>query len=255
MAEGPDALVGTGRVVGVTGGPSSSVEGDVPLRVLAVYAHPDDPEVACGGTLAGWADAGAEVHLVICARGDKGSSDPRTDPDALAVRRAAEAGEAAAIMGCRSHENLGIDDGEVANDVWLRRQLVALVRRIAPDVVVGPDPTPLLFGSSYVNHTDHRAVGAAMLDACAPAAGSPLYFPDCGPAHQVARVYLTGTLEPDEAVDISATLDRKVAAVLCHHSQVNDPEEVAGVIAQRARAVGARHGMGAAEEFRVLRLG
>lgn len=227
----------------------------VPQRVVAVYAHPDDPEVACGGTLAAWADAGAEVHLVICARGDKGSADPTTDPDDLAGRRAGEAAEAAAVMGCVAHENLGIDDGEVVNDQWLRRQLVATVRRVRPDVVVGPDPTPLLFGSSYVNHTDHRAVGAAMLDACAPAAASPLYFPDCGPAHQVPLVYLTGTLEPDMAVDISTTLDRKVGAVLCHRSQVADPEEVAAVIEQRARAAGARHGVGAAEEFRVLRLG
>jgi len=227
----------------------------VPRRVLAVYAHPDDPEVSCAGTLARWADAGADVHLVICARGDKGSADPATDPDELAVRRAAEAAEAAGIMGCASHENLGVDDGEVVNDVWLRGQLVRRVRRLQPDTVVGPDPTPLLFGSSYVNHTDHRAVGAALLDACAPAAASPLYFPDSGPAHQVARVYLSGTLEPDLAVDISATLERKVAAVLCHRSQVADPEEVAAIIEQRARTAGARHDLAAAEEFRVLRLG
>ena len=227
----------------------------VPRRVVAVYAHPDDPEVSCGGTLARWADAGAEVHLVICARGDKGSLDPVTDPEELAVRRAAEAAAAAEIMGCAAQENLGIDDGEVVNDAWLRQQLVATVRRVRPVVVVGPDPTPLLFGSSYVNHADHRAVGAAMLDACAPAAASPLYFPDAGPAHQVGRIYLSGTLEPDEAVDVTSTLERKVAAVLCHRSQIADPHEVADVIAQRARAVGARHGMGAAEEFRVLRLG
>lgn len=223
--------------------------------MVAVYAHPDDPEVSCGGTLARWADDGAEVHLVICARGDKGSLDPATDPDELARRRAAEAAEAAAIMGCASHENLGIDDGEVVNDATLRRLLVARVRNLRPDAVVGPDPTALIFGSSYVNHTDHRAVGAALLDACAPAAASPLYFPDCGPAHQVAEVYLSGTLDPDRAVDIAATLGRKVAAVLCHRSQVVDPDEVTAVIEARARSAGARHAMEAAEEFRVLRLG
>lgn len=247
-------MAGAGRVAAVATTGEGAVSGG-PQRVLAVYAHPDDPEVSCGGTLARWADAGAAVHLVICARGDKGSSDPATDPDELADRRAAEAAEAAGVMGCASHENLGIDDGEVVNDAALRRQLVERVRRFRPEIVVGPDPTPLLFGSSYVNHADHRAVGAAMLDACAPAAASPLYFPDCGPPHQVASLFLTGTLEPDEAVDISATLSRKVAAVLCHRSQIADPDEVAGVIEARARAVGAGRGMGAAEEFRVLRLG
>ncbi|HVM01281.1 MAG TPA: PIG-L family deacetylase, partial [Acidimicrobiales bacterium] len=47
---------------------------DTPSSALAVYAHPDDPEVSCGGTLARWAAAGAEVHVVVCAAGDKGSS-------------------------------------------------------------------------------------------------------------------------------------------------------------------------------------
>lgn len=244
-----------GRVAGMESTATTGRTGAAPSRVLAVYAHPDDPEVSCGGTLAGWAEAGAEVHLVICARGEKGSMDPTTDPEELAGRRAGEVAEAAAILGCASHLNLGIDDGEVDNDLALRRTLVELVRRVQPDIVVGPDPTPLLFGSSYVNHIDHRAVGAAMLDACAPAAASPLYFPDAGPPHQVGTIFLTGTLEPDEVVDITSTLERKVAAVLCHRSQIADPDEVAAIIAQRARAAGSRHGVDAAEEFRVLRLG
>ena len=45
----------------------------VPARVLAVYAHPDDPEISCGGTLARWAKGGSEVHVLICTRGEKGS--------------------------------------------------------------------------------------------------------------------------------------------------------------------------------------
>lgn len=227
----------------------------IPRSVLAVYAHPDDPEVSCAGTLIQWADAGATVHLVICARGDKGSDDPTTNPDALAEIRAGEAQAAAAVMGLTSAENLGIDDGEVVNDRDLRRALVERIRCVRPDVVVAPDPTPLLFGSSYVNHADHRAVGAAVLDACAPAAGSPLYFPDAGEPHPVVRILLSGTLESDVHVDITAVLDRKVAAVLCHRSQVTDPDEVAEVIRNRAEAAGAAVGLGAAESFRLLQFG
>ena len=63
------------------------IERSTPARALAVFAHPDDPEVSCGGTLARWAELGAEVHLVIANRGDKGSFDPNTDPDALAAHR------------------------------------------------------------------------------------------------------------------------------------------------------------------------
>ena len=58
----------------------------VPQRVLAVYAHPDDPDVSCGGTLARWAGAGSEVHVLICTNGDKGTTDPDVDPDMLARR-------------------------------------------------------------------------------------------------------------------------------------------------------------------------
>ncbi len=54
----------------------------VPVRALAVYAHPDDPEISCGATLAAWAAAGADVHVLTCTRGDKGSTDPASDPDA-----------------------------------------------------------------------------------------------------------------------------------------------------------------------------
>jgi LmbE family N-acetylglucosaminyl deacetylase len=231
----------------------SAPDGDlIPDVVLAIYAHPDDPEVSCAGTLSLWAAAGAQVHLVICARGDKGSSDPTVDPGDLADRRAQEAEAARSVMGLASQSNLGRSDGEVVNDLDLRSELVQRIRSLRPDVVMGPDPTPLFFGSSYVNHIDHREVGAAVLDACAPASASPLYFPDAGPAHRVGAVYLSGTLEPDTHVDITSTLDLKVAALLCHESQIDDPDEVAGVIRRRAQAAGVAVGLGAVESFRVL---
>ncbi|HET9077531.1 MAG TPA: PIG-L family deacetylase, partial [Acidimicrobiales bacterium] len=63
---------------------------DVPAVALAVYAHPDDPDVAAGGTLARWAAAGSVVHVCICADGDKGSLDPDNDPAELALRRRQE---------------------------------------------------------------------------------------------------------------------------------------------------------------------
>src|SRR5438309_4149997 len=88
---------------------------DVPARALAVYAHPDDPEISCGGTLARWAGAGAEVHALVCTRGDKGSSDAATDPDALADRRVREIDAAAKVLGLAGHGQRGVDDGELEN--------------------------------------------------------------------------------------------------------------------------------------------
>ena len=181
----------------------------MPGTVLAIYAHPDDPEVSCGGSLALWVDEGAVAHLVVVNRGEKGSASGDADPDALAAARAAEVAEAAAVLGLASFELLGYPDGESENDLELRGRLVEIVRRLKPDTVVCPDPTALYFGAGYVNHRDHRVCGYAVLDAVAPAAASPLYFPDAGPAHQVGQVFLSGTLEPDTAVDIGAVLDRK----------------------------------------------
>lgn len=229
---------------------------DTPTSVLAVYAHPDDPEVACGGTLALWAAAGAEVRLVVVNAGDKGSFDPDTDPRLLTEKRAHEVGSAAQVLHLVGVELLGIPDGEVVNDVPLRWRLVGLVRQHRPDVVIAPDPTAVFFGDSYVNHRDHREVGWAVLDAVAPAAASPLYFPDQGPPHQVSTLLLSGTLEPDAWVDVGRTLDQKVAAVACHQSRVgDDPELVRDLLRARTAEAGARVGVPHAESYRRLRLG
>jgi len=231
----------------------------VPARALAVYAHPDDPEVSCGGTLARWAAGGAEVHLLLLTRGDKGSSDPAEDPDRLAERRAGEVAAAAAVLGLTGHGGLAVDDGDLANDAAVRREVVAAIRRVKPDVVVCPDPTAVFFGDTYINHRDHRVAGWITLDAVSPAAGSPHYFPDAGTAHAVGQVFLSGTLEPNVWVDIGATLDAKVEALLCHESQLAGAafgHEVFGdVLRQRAEDGGRIAGVGYAEGFRRLVLG
>jgi LmbE family N-acetylglucosaminyl deacetylase len=231
---------------------------EVPERALAIYAHPDDTEIACGGTLAAWAAAGAEIHLVICTQGEKGAADADTDPAALAEERAAETAEAAAVLGLAGHELLGYPDGEIDNTVEVRGRLVERIRALRPEVVLGHDPTAVFFGSGYVSHHDHRSVGWATLDACAPAAASPLYFPDAGPPHQVATVLLSGTLEPDAWIDIATAIDQKVAALRCHRSQLPpDTDLVADVVRERARETAEQSSsvVEYAEAFRALRLG
>lgn len=230
---------------------------DVPQRALAIYAHPDDPEVSCGGTLARWAAAGAEVHVVIGAMGEKGSQDASTDPVALAARRGEEVAAGADALGLAGVELLGHPDGELDHVTSLRSEIVGLVRRLQPDTVVCPDPTAVFFGDGYVGHVDHRAIGWATLDAVAPAAASPLYFPERGTAHQVRTLLLSGTLEPDTWVDITASLDAKVAAIFAHRSQLaDDAEEWLGdFVRHRAEEEGKRAGVGYAEPFRRLRFG
>jgi len=77
-----------------------------PDRALAIYAHPDDPEVGAGGTLARWIDEGCEVHILVCTRGEKGTTDASLDPDVLAEVRAGESAAAAEVLGVASFDNL-----------------------------------------------------------------------------------------------------------------------------------------------------
>ena len=229
---------------------------DTPGTVLAVYAHPDDPDVSAGGTLARWASEGASVHVCICADGDKGSTDPDTDPTDLVARRREEVAASGAILGVKAHHWLGFQDGELDDQRRLRARLVALVREVGPDVVVAPDPTAVFFGQHYINHLDHRQVGWATLDAVAPAAANPHYFPEAGPAHRVALVYLSGTLEADVWVDISGTIDVKAAAIACHDSQVGESGEwLRRAVRQRAEDAGREATVRFAEGYRRIQLG
>jgi LmbE family N-acetylglucosaminyl deacetylase len=233
-----------------------AVLAEVPSCALAVYAHPDDPEVSCGGSLARWAAAGCDVHVVIACAGDKGTSDPEVDPRELAERRAAEMEAAAGALGVSDLVRWGHPDGELDRVDDMRAALVGLVRAVRPDVVVGPDPTSVFFGDGYVNHVDHRTIGWALLDAVAPAASSPLYHRDRGPAHQVATLLLSGSLEPDVWVDIRDGIDAKVRALFCHTSQLapDADEWLAGFVRSRAEDEGRRGGIELAEGFRRIKL-
>src|SRR5712692_2526065 len=233
---------------------------EAPASALAVYAHPNDPEVSCGGTLARWTRAGAEVHVLVATRGDKGSSDPDVDADELAVRRTEEMAAAARVLGLAGHHQLGIDDGELENTPAVRARIVELIRRVRPEVLVCPDPTAVFFGDRYYNHHDHRVTGWATLDAVAPAAGNPHYFPDQivdGLAvHHVRAVYLSGTLEPNCWVNISDVLERKIDALFCHASQLTETGDwFREFLRDRAEEAGRAAGVRYAEGFRRLTFG
>lgn len=223
-----------------------------PASALAVYAHPDDPEVSCGGTLARWAAAGASVHVVVCTSGDKGSSDAAVDPAELARRRAEEVANATGKLGLEGHRLLGHLDGAL-EEASLRAELVPLLRELRPEVVVCPDPTAVFFGQRYVNHRDHRVVGWATLDVVAHEAALPHYLPGTGAPHQAAGVFLSGTLEPDTWVDITDTVEAKGDALLCHESQLGEPGEwLRTVVRERAEEAGRAVGVRYAESFRRL---
>jgi LmbE family N-acetylglucosaminyl deacetylase len=228
---------------------------DTPARVLAVYAHPDDPEISSGGTLAKWADGGADVSLLITTRGDKGTQDPDADLEALSRLRIEETAKSAALLGFAAHHHLDHRDGELPNDLRLRAEITRYVRRLRPDVVFCPDPTAVFFGDRYFNHHDHRVTGWATLDAVLPAAGNPHYFADQLAegldVHHVGAVYLSATMEPNCWVDISDVLERKIDALFCHASQLTETGEwFREFLRERAEEAGGAAGVRYAEAFR-----
>ncbi len=208
---------------------------DLPECALAVYAHPDDLEIAFGGTAAKWINEGCEVHAVICANGGKGTQDPFANELEVAETRKIEALESSEILGIKSLTFLGFEDGNLDSGNLdgdtlgslsnLTRRLVGVIRSVKPQCLICPDPTAVFFGSDYYNHKDHRTVGFAALDAAAPQAALPLYHKDQGSPHRVGKAYLSGTLEPDFWVDIGDFVDTKVKALRCHRSQVNESDE------------------------------
>jgi len=231
----------------------------VPASAFAVYAHPDDPEISCGGTLAKWADAGCHVSILVTTRGEKGTSDPDSDLDALARLREEESAAAAAVLGVAATDHLEYGDGDIADDATLRSAIVRHVRRLRPEVVLCPDPTAVFFGGTYFNHRDHRVTGWATLDAVAPAAGNPHYFPEHLAEglelHHVRAVYLSGTLEPDTWIDITDTLERKIDALFCHASQlVETGDWFREFLRASAEEAGRTAGVRFAESFRRLEL-
>ena len=228
-----------------------------PASALAVYAHPDDPEISAGGTLARWAAAGADIWVLITTQGEKGSQDPEADLDQLAATRLDEMRRAAKVLGLAGTFHLEHHDGELPDDRDLRREIARRVRELRPEVVLCPDPTAVFFGDSYFNHRDHRITGLAALDAVAPAAGNPHYFPEHLSegldVHHARAMYLTGTLEPNCSIDITDTLERKIDALFCHASQLIETGEwfrefLRTSAEQAGRAAGVRY----AEEFRRL---
>jgi len=232
--------------------------GKDPRRVMVISAHPDDLDFGCSGTMSLWAQEGWEIVYVVCTSGDKGTEDPGLTPDHLMEMREKEQRCAAAAVGAKEVVFLRWRDGEVVNNLELRRQLVRQIRKYRPEAVFTHDPANRRFENKYLNHSDHRAVGEAVFDAIYPAAGNRNFFPEIllegYRPHSVSEIYFFGTHDPDVWMDISSVMDKKIAALLCHKSQVGGDESFVSWIRQRFSEQGKSRGMEYAEIFRLLTL-
>ncbi len=225
-------------------------------KILVISPHPDDVDFGCSGTIAKWSRRGMEIVYVICTSGDKGTDDPQMRPEALAAVREEEQQAAAEVAGVRDVSFLRLKDGELENNREFRGILVRVVRKYRPDIVLSMDPANNRFENPYVSHSDHRATALAVFDAIYPAAGNRNFFPeqlvDGLTPHSVDGVYFFGTDRPNTWVDITGTIEAKIAALRCHKSQMTDFENLEAWVRDRHSQLGREKGMTYAEAFRYL---
>ncbi|MEV6986560.1 PIG-L deacetylase family protein [Sphaerisporangium sp. NPDC051017] len=231
--------------------------------VLVVTAHPDDVDFGAAGTVATFTDKGIRVVYCVVTDGDAGGFDRELDNGGMAELRRAEQTEAAKRVGVSDLRFLGYHDGTVEQTLGLRRDIARVIRQVRPDRVITSSPERN-YARIQPSHPDHRAVGGATLDAVYPDARNPYAFPellnDEGlEAWSVKEVWLTGGQNGNHYVDITETVDRKIAALRAHVSQtahVADGIEqfVRGFLAANAKAAGLPEGR-YAEGFLVVPTG
>lgn len=238
--------------------PSAPPLSDV-SRVLAVYAHPDDVDFGCAGTVSQWTEQGIEVTYLLVTRGEAGGFD-NTPRDLIPGIRENEQRAAAAAVGVNRVEFLdGYTDGTVAPTLALRRDITAAIRRHRPDRVLTSSPLRRWERMAGPSHPDHLAVGEATTCAIYPDARNAFAYPDLVAAGLepwvVREVWYSSGPAPDHAVDITDHVDRKRAALRAHASQTARLELDVWLrdrLVATAEAVGLPEGR-LAEAFTVLR--
>lgn len=189
---------------------------DTPLRVIAIFAHPDDAESKMGGTAAMMAAMGHEVKFLSLTNGDAGHHEK--GGGALAKIRRAEAEEAAERLGLMEYEVFDNHDAELMPDLHIRMDVIRAIRDWNADVVLGLRP------NDY--HPDHRNAGKLVIDASYMVI-VPNVAPDTEPvSNNPIFLYMQDRFSKpipfshDIVVGIDEVLDTKVAGLDAHTSQM-----------------------------------
>jgi bacillithiol biosynthesis deacetylase BshB1 len=177
------------------------------VDLLAIFAHPDDAELLCGGTLARAADQGHRVGILDLTGGEAGSSGS-------ASLRAQEAAEAARILGVVTRVSAGLPDAALQNTPDARLAVAKQLRALRPRTVILHPPGG--------RHPDHRVASELARDACFVSGLSRAKLD--GEPHRPAKIlyavaYQEPPIEPRFVVDVSEQMERKLEAVAAFRSQ------------------------------------
>lgn len=223
-------------------------------NLLVIFPHPDDAEIAAGGTIAFLVQQGATVTYLSATDGSLGTYDPSVEPQNLAEIRKKELEESARLLGVKEVLWLGLRDGFVPESPEMRGEIVRIIRAVKPDFVLTLDPW-----LPYEAHPDHRKVSMAAVEACMYAP-----FPHAYPEHlreglepwAVKGVALALSTAPNTYVNVSTTWELKMQAIQCHRSQFPEAvwNQVAPYIRLKAQEYGKEIRARYAEPFKVLSL-
>jgi LmbE family N-acetylglucosaminyl deacetylase len=228
-------------------------------RAMMISAHPDDPDFAAAGTLARLVEDGAQVTVVIATDGSEGGEDPSVPDAELTERRYREQCEASAELGITDVVFLGHPDGRLVPTVEFRREIAAEIRRHRPDLVLTHHPNIDLDMPIGGYHPDHLAVGQATLGAVYPAARNPRAFRELLEegleAWRVKEVWIPSWTKGDFWVDISSTVEKKIAALRRHQSQFQNWDNWEEGLRKRMKMTAKAAGLEWAEGFKRIKIG
>jgi len=222
-------------------------------RAVAIVAHPDDLEYGVASAVARWTRQGKQISYVLATSGEAGIAG--RDPAEVAPLREEEERRSAAVVGVSEVVFLGHRDGVVEYGLPLRRDLARALRKLQPEVVITMSFDLTWGEEGPVNHSDHRAVGLAVLDACRDAANEWV-FPELGlpRSSSIKSAYVAASGNPTHFVDVTDTIDAGIASLREHRAYIDglggdfDPDEflrkMAGYIGLGAGveyALGLRH--------------
>ncbi|OGV34197.1 MAG: hypothetical protein A2020_04230 [Lentisphaerae bacterium GWF2_45_14] len=188
-------------------------------KAIAIGCHPDDIEFMMVGTLINLRDAGYEIHYINVANGSCGTN--RHDRETIIGIRREESIAATKLIGATYHESLA-DDIEVLYELKTLRGLTAVVREVAPEIILTHYPYEYMEDHS---NTCRLAVSAAFCRGMVPFYSTP----EQKVTEQDVTVYhtipyglcdqLRRKVKGEIYVDVSETIETKKAMLSCHKSQ------------------------------------